>query len=461
MDMDRLNRTKVYDVAIINGIVVDVIEEKYLHRNIGISNGVIEAITEEAIKGIETIDASDLLVAPGFIDFHSHVDGNDYSASCLVKQGGTTTLGGERALLSEKVAHVEQGFIVNQGFSISQSFVLRKAVGITDPTRAATKEEIKIMSILAERFMESGAFALCFGLELVPGTSFEELVALSAVAKKYDRPIFVHLRKDGREALQYFDEIIQVARMTGVKVQILQLMYMVGIGGAMPKALRIIEDARAQGLDITADSGVYDAYSACIGTGIFDTGWEKEYGDTSVKDLIISSGIHVGENCNEELFSLLRERFPETLVTAFVCDSDAIEMALKKDYVYVSTNAADGPHYPGIGAPEVAGTYPRLLGRYVREKKVISLMEAIKKITILPAERFGINNIGAIEQGKNADIVIFDKDTIMDEADFIGIGDPGKEPVGIHRVLVNGKVVVKNGKITDNTHSGKLLKREV
>ena len=450
-----------YDLAITNGKIVDVLKEKIVEKNIGVINGKIVSITKDQVVGDVTIDAKGMTIAPGFIDFHSHVDGNKYSATCLVKQGGTTTLGGERDLNSKGIRKIEEeGFIVNQGFSISQSFVLRSAVGISDANRPATDQETKAMADLARRFMEYGAFGICFGLELVPGTSFNELLELSKVAQIYNRPILVHLRKDGKEGLKYFDEIIRVAEETGVSVQILQLMYMVGIGGAMPAALEILDQARSRGLDITADSGVYDAFSACIGTGIFEEGWEREYNNTSVNDLLIASGIHMGKYCDKDLFRYLRSKYPETLVTAFVCDVDAIGMALKKDYVFVSTNAAEGPHYPGIGAPEVSGTFPRLLGRHVREKKELTLIDAIKKITILPAKRFGLNEVGSIELNKKADIVVFDPDKIIDRADFIGRGRPDASPEGIEYVIVNGQVVVKKGELTENCYSGKLIRQE-
>jgi N-acyl-D-amino-acid deacylase len=449
-----------YDLVILNGKVIDVIRDKITTANIGVMNDKISIITTETIKGISSINAAGYMVSPGFIDFHSHVDGNAYSAECLVRQGGTTTLGGERNINGRTIRLIEEeGFLVNQGFFISQSFSLRNAVGILDTHKAATNKEIRIMSDLARGFMEYGAFGICFGLEFVPGTSNNELLEMAKIAKEFERPITVHLRKDGREALQYFDEIIKVAELTGVSVQILQLMYMVGIGGAMSPALEILDAARSRGLDITADSGVYDAYSACIGTNIFDPGWESEYTNTSVNDLLIASGIYMGEHCNKELFAFLRKQFPGTLVTAFVCDADAISMALKKDYVYVSTNAADGPHYPGIGAPEVSGTYPRLLGRYVRENKEISLIDAIKKITILPARRFGLDDFGSIEVGKNADLVIFDFDKIIDRADFIGRGEPDAPPLGIDWVIINGRLVVEKGELTNNYHSGRLIKR--
>lgn len=458
--MDKRNKVEEdFDLAILNGRVIDVVGEKITAMNVGVRDGKIARLTNGPIRGRRNINAAGMMVSPGFIDFHSHIDGNEFSAECMALQGGTTTLGGERELRSKNISRVEEGFIINQGFFISQSFVLRHAVGIMDPKRPATRDEIAAMVELARTFLENGAYGVSFALELIPGTSFDELLAISRVAKEFDRPILVHIRKDGMEGLQYFEEIISVAKLTGVSVQILQLMYMVGIGGAMEKALEIIEEARTQGLDIMADSGVYHAYTACIGTGIFEPGWEQEYRNTSAEDLVISSGIHVGEHCTKELFDTLRRDFPQTLVSVFVCDEAAIPLALKKDYVFVSTNAAEGPHYPGVGAPEVAGTFPRLLGKYVREDRVLSLMEAVKKITILPARRFGLTDIGYIGEGTNADLVVFNERTIRDRADFVNRGNPNEPPVGIEYVLVNGQVVVDQGRLNRNKRPGRFIKR--
>jgi N-acyl-D-amino-acid deacylase len=313
------------------------------------------------------------------------------------------------------------------------------------------------MADLAGQFLENGAFGIAFGLELIPGTSYEEIRELSAVAAAYGRPIIVHLRKDGWEALQCFDEIVGACRETGASAQILQLVYMVGIGGAMESALSIIDGARAEGLDITADTCLYDAFSVCIGTGVFDAGWEREYGGASVKDLLISSGIYAGRYCDEGLFRLLRSEYPETLISAFVCDEDAIIQSLRKDYVYVSTNAADGPHYMNVGAPEISGTFPRLLGRYVREEGTLTMMEALRKITILPARRYGLADVGSLSEGKAADIVVFDPDTVIDHANFVDRGRPDAPPDGIRYVFVNGKAVVREGKLTERRNAGRLV----
>lgn len=448
----------LYDLVILNGTVIDVIEERFIKANIGVSEGKISVITPEGIIGRQSIDAAGKMVSPGFIDFHSHVDGGIYAAECLVRQGGTTTLGGERNLNGTVIKNiVENGFIINHGFFVSQPFVLRDAVGIKSLHVGASDKEIGAMVELAARFMEFGACGICFPLELIPGVSTKELTELSKVAKAYNKIVTIHLRKDGMEALDTLDELFEMAIKTGVKLHLLQLMYMVGIANAMPKALELIDQAYQSGIDVTADSGVYDAFTVCVGTGVFDEGWEKSYPGKSYANLMVSSGLHAGEPCSEALFLDLRKNSPSTLITAFVGDSDAVTMALKKDYIYVSTNAVDGPFYPNSGAPEVAGTFPRLIGRHVRERQDITLMEAIKKITILPARRFGLSEIGSIEVGKNADLVIFNFDTIIDKANYINFGKPDAPPLGIDYVLVNGSVVVRTGELTTNRNSGRFV----
>lgn len=453
-----MEETKVYDLVLANGTVIDVVEGRYLRAHIGIDGDRIATLSPEPLSGRRVIDAAGKMISPGFLDFHSHVDGNPYAAECLVQQGGTTTLGGERNLngkLIKKIA--EEGFIINHGFFISQSFVLRDAVGIKSLYANASDKEIAAMAQLAERFMEFGACGICFPLELIPGVSKKELIELSKVAKAYHKIVTIHMRKDGTEALDHFDEILEVAAETGAKVHLLELMYMVGMAGMMPKTLEAIDAARRNGLDITADSGVYEAFTVCIGTGVFDAGWQRGYAGKGYESLIVSSGIHTGERCDETLFRELRENSPATLVTAFVGDRDALTMALKKDYIYVSTNAADGPFYPASGSPEIAGTFPRLIGRYVRQDRELTLMEAIRKITILPAKRFGLTQIGSIEVGKNADIVIFDYDTIIDRADYVNAGRPDEPPLGIDYVIVNGCVVVDQGRLTDQRASGRFV----
>ena len=447
-----------YDTAINNGTVIDVVGGRLLSANIGIKDGKIAALTSETLTAKHLIDADGLMVAPGFIDFNSHVDGNVYAGECIARQGGTTTIGGSRSLNGRVVRDVaDNGFIINHGFFVSQPYVLRDAVGIRSIYQPANDKEIGVMAELAASFMESGAFGISFPLELIPGVGQREFKEIARVAANYGRTVNVHLRKDGPEALETFDEVFETAAEIGARIHFVELIYMVGMGGAMPKALELIDGARRSGIDITGDVGMYDAFTVSIGSGVFDDGWESSYVGFDYSDFIVSSGVHAGETCTKAMFDRLRINSPATLITAFVCDSDAIAMSAIKDYMYISTNASDGPCYPGAGAPEMSGTFPRLIGRYVREDKLMNLVEAVRKISILPAQRFGIKNVGSIEPGKNADIVLFDYDTIIDRADFVNRGDPGAPPDGIKYVMINGHTVVKDNAIDTRQNYGRFI----
>lgn len=450
----------IYDLVIKNGSVISFDADQSLKcLNIGILNGLIQNVTNETMIGRTVIDATGKIVSPGFIDFHSHVDGNDFSAERVLLQGATTTIGGERSFNGKTIRKIyESGFLINQGFFISHSFTLRRAVGIKDPYHAADPQEISGMLTLAEKFLETGCFGIHFGLEFVPGTSEDEIIELARLAKRYDRIVTVHLRKDGFQALESLDEIIRIAEKTNASIHILHLMYMVGFKGVMELALQKIRDARLKGLDITADTGLYAAFPSYIGSSILDVDWEKHYGkDVSEKNLMISSGINAGEFCDKESFEYMRENFSNTLITAFVCDESEIKRALCEDYVFVSTNAADGPHYENVGHPETAGTFPKLIHKYVREEGTLDLVGAIKKITLHPAERFGIKKKGNLVEGNDADIVIFDFEKIMDKAEYVSKGNPNEPPDGIEYVIINGVITVQNGTILKDRNAGRMI----
>jgi N-acyl-D-amino-acid deacylase len=210
-----------------------------------------------------------------------------------------------------------------------------------------------------------------------------------------------------------------------------------------------IRSARASGLDITADTGVYAAFPACIGASILDGDLKSKYGPrTSAANLTISSGIYAGEICSEQSFRYLRDEFPNTLVTVNVLDESEIEKFLREDWIYVSTNAVDGPHYDHVGHPETAGSFPRLIKRYVRENPVLSIVSAIEKISLLPATRFRLDRRGELREGNFADITIFDYERLADTADYVGKGDPNRPPLGIEYVIVNGQTALERGRVS-------------
>ena len=240
----------IYDVVVGGGSILDVITGKKFRGYLGIDGDKIACISRSVLHGKKYENAEGKVVAPGFIDFHSHVDGNPFLGRMYGTAGrDDNPWRGERFLSGKRVRDISRhGVIINQGFSLSASFVLRQAVGLRDPRRPASREEIRAMADMADHFLAAGAFAISFALEFVPGTSYPEMEALGRVAKNYDRPLLIHLRKDGVEGLQYFEEIFRVARATGVKIHFVQLQYMVGIGGAMSRALAMMDAAREEGL---------------------------------------------------------------------------------------------------------------------------------------------------------------------------------------------------------------------
>jgi len=457
--VNEQNEQEIYDLVIQGGTVIDPRTAVMSQANLGIKDGKVAVVTTATIAGRQCIDAVGKHVAPGFIDFQSHIDGNLYYARCMALQGATTTIGGNTGYSKELLQDIAtNGFIINYGFLVSHSFTLRPSAGLIDPYRAANQRQIDVMLNIAESMLAEGALGISFGLEFVPGTSTAEIMHLAALVAKYGLIMPMHIRKDSWDAFGALNEVIRVCEQTGVALQLSHLMYMVGMG-MMGPALLVIDEARERGMDITADSGLYEAFPVCIGTSILDSDWQLEY-NCDYQDILISSGLYTGQRCTKELYQLLREDFPNTLVTVFACKPTEIIKALHKPYVYVSTNAAAGSHQPGTGHPQDAGTFPRLLGRYVREQQVLSLMEAIAKITWLPAQRFGLHNKGWLGVGADADITIFDATTVIDRSDYLGNGVQDAPPQGIEYVIVNGVPIVENGVIIDGRAPGKLIRRK-
>lgn len=449
-----------YDLVIKNGNIISFDPDIICKANIGISDGIIQSITKDELQGKQIIDAKNDYVVPGFIDFHSHVNGRIYSAMCLLRQGVTTTIGGERYFDASIIHDIKQnGFIINHGFYISYSFTLRRAVGLLDYSKKASLEEIDNMILLAERFLNFGVKGIHIGLEYAPGTTEEELLKLLCLAKKYNKISMIHLRNSGTNALKALDEIIRITKQSSASINILHVMYTAGLSGILEKFLDKIDKARSEGCDISADTGLYSAFPTYAGSLDLSEGWKYWYKkNASERDLMISSGVRMGKFCTEEVFHYLRQELPMTLITAFLFDENQIPNALKAEYMMVSANSACGPHLEGVGHPESSGTFPKLIGEYVRDKHYLSLVDAIKKLTYLPASRIGIKNKGNMKPGMDADITIFNYDTINAKSQYVGFGDPNAAPDGIESVIVNGHIAMRKGTcVLGDALPGKLI----
>jgi len=447
----------MYDVVITGGMAVDTEKGTCSVRNIGITADKIAYIGKDNIKGKRMIDASGKYVCPGFIDVHSHVDGDDYAGMLSVSQGITTTIGGNCGLspvnMAEWFESQSDGYCMNQLMYVGHSFSLRKAVGLTDPYEPASDAQLGQMLALAEKALEDGACGISFGLDYSPGASLREVRALAALCAAYHKVAAVHTRLFTDRDLNSLYEMLCVAKSTGVRLLISHFVYQYG-NGTMREALDIVDRARSQGLDIYIDSGMYTDWSTYIGTESYSPDVIMDNGYV-LGDFVVADGAFAGKQMNREIYEYLRENEPDVSVICFTGKKEEIYMALNKDYAMPSTDA--GVYAKGEGHPQIAGTYPKFLTEMVRERHDFDMAAACYKASALPAEIFGLSGKGRLAAGMDADIVIVDMARLKDRADFPHVGIPDGTPEGIDTVIVSGGIVVDEGVYT-HVESGKCIR---
>ncbi|MGE5630869.1 MAG: N-acyl-D-amino-acid deacylase family protein [Caulobacteraceae bacterium] len=445
----------MFELVINNGNVVNIEDGTISKCNIGIKSGKIAALSRETIEGEISIDASGMLVSPGFIDMHMHEDPLNKSGSSvfieegifknMVLMGVTTCIGGNCGIAMDDVGGYlqtvdQQGISVNFGTFLGYSAV-REKIGVLDNYRPLTKIEAEEAKKLIRAGLSEGAVGLSFGLEYTPGSTTNELIEMAKVLRDFPgKMLAAHYRYDASEGIEAVKELIGISWAADVPMQISHIGSCTAFG-MMEESLQLIEKARSIGIDVMADCYPYDAFCTHIGTAVFDgdcfSRWNKDY-----SAVVPTEGKYKGKRCTREMFEYLRENEPNTLVVTFVMDENEVTKAITHPLVII---ASDGLMHNGQGHPRGAGAFPRVIAYYTREKKVLSLMEALRKMTLKPAQRLGLREKGILGIGKDADIVIFDSETVMDKADF---EQPSLPPEGIPYVIVNGKVVVKEGSLT-------------
>lgn len=468
---------KQYDLVISGGRVIDPASGTDGIFSVGIADGTIRAVSKDELKGKRIIDASGLVVSPGFIDVHTHVDGNVYSGTCMARMGVTTHIGGncgtsyipevgpERQDLAVFFDRIDaEGFPINHAF-LAPTQIFRQAVGL-GTHEEPDSEMIARMADMARKAADDGAIGVSFGIEYQPGTTHEELAALFRVAAEYDIPATVHPQYTGRGvpvlqpgAVTGYEEIIEAAGVPGAALEISHMGSQIAwrsepVAALTESALSVIERGRSQGLDVTGDCYPYAAWCTSADAASLDfflkgkaVLWvmKKRY-FLDIGMLEVGSGPHTGERLTVELLEEIRNDDPDTWIVGHTMREDLVEHIYRQPYVMV---ASDGVYNFDSGTPSHPrgrGTFPRVLRWLVRERGILSIMEALAKMTVMPADRFGLSAKGRIESGADADITIFDPETVTDGATYLA---PDTDPTGIVHVIVGGVSVVEGGVLQD------------
>lgn len=450
----------MYDLVIENGHLIDPESQKVITADLYVKDGAIAEITREKREAERTIDAQGNFVSPGFIDIHTHIEGYAENGALMAQQGVTTVINGNCGHSPEDPCGFldeqdKKGFIINQA-ELAGAITLRAMAGVTDPFTPMNAKQIDYANGILEEQLQEGAVGLSFGLEYSPGSSSEEVLALSKTAAKYGKPVAIHTRTDCYAGLGALDEAIDINRITGAPVQISHVVYQYGYG-MMEQALQMIDDSVSAGYDISCDSGMYTSFATGIGTPVFEAGCFKKW-KCSYDSILAATGPNAGQRMTKEIYENYRKNYPDEVAIALIGNPNEINMAFDLPYMMVSSDG--GVNKTGDtsqGHPQDAGTFPRFLNQLVRETGRLTLPDAIRRITILPAERMGLSKKGRICIGNDADLTIFDPQKIIDRSKFAHEGRCDALPDGISYVLIGGEVAVDHKKI-QCSNAGKSLK---
>lgn len=441
------------DIAIVGGRVVDPASGTDRVKNVLIRGERIVAITDEPVTARRVIDASGLVVAPGFVDMLARIRPDHEPQRYKIKDGVTTVVsmhGGPVDIAAWYAAFEADGALVNYGTTVGHPDV-REAAGVADPYAPANKSQLARMREIAAQAIEGGAVGIGFGINYTPGASYEEIIAMFDVAAQHGVPAHVHSRYKGsvfpETIVQSVQEVIAAAAITGASAQVVHLAS--SAIGSMDVSLEMIAGARRQGIDIMADIHPYLANSTQLESALYDPGWQERFGGISYDSIML---VDTGERLNEETFKYWREK-GATIITFFI-PKDEMLMALTHPHVMV---ASDGVIVDGLGHPRGAGTFAHVLGRLAREEGHLTLLEALRKITIMPAQRLeravpSMRYRGRLSPGAYADITIFDPNAIIDRASYLNSAQYSE---GVRYVLVGGTLVLDRGEFVVGAAPGR------
>jgi dihydroorotase/N-acyl-D-amino-acid deacylase len=500
-----------HDLIIRNARVVDGTGAPWFAGDVAVRSGRITAVGKPvAGTALDTLDARGLTLAPGFIDIHSHGARGIFenpAAENLIRQGVTTIIegpdGSSPLPLPPFFARLEATrFAVNFGLLVGHGAVRQQV--LKTENRQATPEELERMKALVDQAMRDGAFGLSTGLFYVPGNfaSTEEVIELAKVAAKYGGVHISHMRDEADGVAASVQETIRIGEEGGLPTQVTHHKI---IGrknwGRSAETLKLIHAARARGVDVTIDAYPYTASST--GTGALFPQWSLSGGPKALaerlaapdqrarikaeiarriiedrgagdpKNVVLASCGFDPSLAGKSLADVTRARglapTPENAADAAIgiqlnggCSAiyhaiseEDVERILSDPLTMVASDGGIPTFGRDVPHPRNYGTFARVLGRYVRERKLIPLEEAVRKMTSLPAQRIGLFDRGLIRPGMAADLVLFDPALVADRAEFL---NPHQYADGVRSVWVNGVAALRDGKMTGKL-PGKVLRR--
>src|SRR5882724_7677019 len=457
---------ELFDVVILHGRVMDPESNLDSIRNVGISGGKIRAISQKELRGKETIEARGLAVAPGFIDLHEHgQEPRNYEFQA--RDGVTTSLELEAGTSDVDKWYAERDgkTLINFGVSVGHIPVRMKVMkdsGAWLPTgdaahREATPEQLKEIGAGIERGLQRGALAAGMGINYTAAATHDEILDVFRIAAAARASVHVHLRhaglKEPTTGLVGLQEVIADAAATGAPLHVVHVTSM-GLRNT-PTLIAVVKSARAHGLDVTTECYPYIAGSTALESAIFDEGWQGRQG-IAYKDV---QWTKTGERLTAETFAKYRKE--GGVVVVFSIPEEAARAAVSDPLVMI---ASDGMPITGSKVhPRGQATFARVLGHYVRQEKVLSLLTALRKMTLMPAQRLEkrapmFRDKGRIRVGADADITMFDPEKVIDKATF---DDPLQPSEGIPFVLVNGIAVVREGRLVNDVSPGRAARAPV
>jgi N-acyl-D-aspartate/D-glutamate deacylase len=456
-----------YDVVIQGGRVIDPETGLDAVRNVGISQGTIKKISAETLEGKRVISARGLIVAPGFIDLHQHAQDLE-SQRVKALDGVTTALEMEigkpdaAAFLQSREGHS----IINYGTTASHVAARSLAFGAPIPEdglvpksgaatdKPATPEQIETMKARLRHELDAGALGVGMGIQYTPGATRWEVIQMFRLAAEHSVPVYTHIRSNGKiepgSNIESVGEVIGAAAVTGASLHIVHINS--SCGAQALDCVGLVAGARARGLDVTTEAYPYEAAMTAINSARFNPGWQEKSGVT-YHDLMLPE---TGERLTKERFEELHNSSEPRLVILFSNTMEAVDPVLRNQLVMV---ASDGEK----GHPRNAGTFCRILARYVRSQGTLTLMDAIRKMSLMPAQVLERSTPsarlkGRLQEGADADVVIFDPQTVTDRATY---QHPMETSLGVEYLLVGGAVLVDKGKLMEGVFPGKAILGEM